>query len=144
MNRPLPGEKAQKIFLIVSVVLNLTLLGFFKYFDFFRGSCATHGRFGRRPAHAHAPHPSAWHFLLHLPVHELHHRRVPRHLKASANLGRVAVFVAFFPQLVAGPSPGHGTASAGPESPYVTIGTRSWTVRTGYSGAFKRFFLYRR
>src|SRR5258705_59480 len=31
-------KKRKRIFLIVSVVLNLTLLGFFKYFDFFAGS----------------------------------------------------------------------------------------------------------
>lgn len=47
--------------------------------------------------------PAAWHQLLYVPDHELHHRRLPRHVRPQRNLATFATFVCLFPQLIAGP-----------------------------------------
>ena len=91
----------------VSVVFNLSLLGFFKYFDFFVEQLRRAGR--RLGITAPRWHCSARSLpvgisLLHLPVDELHDRRLPRRMRRrrAASLD-FALFVSFFPQLVAGP-----------------------------------------
>jgi hypothetical protein len=43
------------------------------------------------------------HLVLHLPVDELHHRRLPRQLAGAPLRSPLLLFVSFFPQLVAGP-----------------------------------------
>jgi alginate O-acetyltransferase complex protein AlgI len=98
-------KERKRIFLIVSVVLNLALLGFFKYFDFFaeslRDSMAALGVDLNMPM---------LHILLPVGISFYTFQSMGYiidvyrgHLKASANLEEFAVFVAFFPQLVAGP-----------------------------------------
>ena len=84
-------------------VPNLGLLAFFKYsasrsaIEDLRRSAGgdSAGRSGGRAAHGHQ--------LLHIPVDELHHRRLPRPPARDARIPRFILFIAFFPQLVAGP-----------------------------------------
>lgn len=75
------GTRTAKLALAVSVLLNLGLLGFFKYADFFLTT--VNGLFGLSPA-ADRRAPAAWHQLLYVPDHELHHRRLPRARPAAA------------------------------------------------------------
>ena len=85
---------------------NLTLLGFFKYFNFFADNLhAVFGSLGWQPRFRHAARPAAGrHLVLHVPVDELRHRRLPpASIQPTRNLLDFAVFVAFFPHLVAGP-----------------------------------------
>lgn len=94
------GTRTAKLALAVSVLLNLGLLGFFKYADFFLTT--VNGLVRPFPA-ADRRAPAAWHQLLYVPDHELHHRRLPRHVRPQRNLATFATFVCLFPQLIAGP-----------------------------------------
>lgn len=96
---------AKRRWLLVSVAGNLSILGFFKYFDFFAGSLADlAGLLGVHLTHAT--------LSIVLPVGisfytfqtmsyslDVYHGK----MKPRRNLLDVALFVAFFPQLVAGP-----------------------------------------
>ena len=69
------GQKASKVFLTLSILVSLGLLGYFKYADFFslqrqRRHRALPAAFEAEPAHRHQ--------LLHLSGIELRHRRLPR------------------------------------------------------------------
>jgi len=98
-----PGRR--KLLLIVSVVVNLGLLGFFKYFDFFIDSFSTLlGIFGLRV------NPTSLNFILPVGISfytfqtlsytiDVYRRRVKPTRDAIAFFS----FVSFFPQLVAGP-----------------------------------------
>jgi hypothetical protein len=71
-------ERRRRAFIVVSLVVNLGLLGTFKYFNFFAASVgrfAAHTRVRRHPAHA-AANPAGWHQLLYVPVDQLHGRRL--------------------------------------------------------------------
>ncbi len=99
-------QKKRKIFLAVSMVSNLSILGFFKYFNFFADSFSVFSEqlFGVTPE---------WYTLeIILPVgisfytfqtmsYTIDVYR--RELKSSEKLIEFAAFVSFFPQLVAGP-----------------------------------------
>ena len=99
------GDAAAKRGIILSVVANLTILGFFKYFNFFVDSAEHLLRgFGYEG--------STWTLRIILPVGISFYTfqsmsytiDVYRgELKASRSLPDFALFVAFFPQLVAGP-----------------------------------------
>jgi alginate O-acetyltransferase complex protein AlgI len=99
------GEAAARRGIILSIVANLTILGFFKYFNFFIDSAEQVLRtFGYEG--------STWTLRIILPVgisfytfHSMSYTiDVYRgELRASRSLLDFALFVAFFPQLVAGP-----------------------------------------
>ena len=90
-------DKKARWFVAQSVIFNLALLFFFKYGTFFaenlyapdgypdpqeRGAFGSHHPpVGRAPAHRH--------LLLHLPDHELHHRRLPERRAGAAESGGV-------------------------------------------------------
>src|SRR5579862_1611851 len=106
---PAPGggtdARARKRWLIISIVMNLTMLGVFKYYDFFATSFAQ--------AFAHLGiHLSPWLIQVGVPAgisfytfHEISYTvDVYRgHIKPARNFEDFACFIAFFPQLVAGP-----------------------------------------
>lgn len=102
----LRSEYRRKFFLVLSVFANLTILGVFKYYNFFADNftALTQTLFDITP--------SAWALSIILPVGisfytfqtmsytiDVYRRRT----KASQSLLEVAAYVSFFPQLVAGP-----------------------------------------
>lgn len=104
--RRLPRETIRKVTLIASIAVNLGILGTFKYFDFFASSLSNlvESAFGTVP--------SDWTLGFVLPVGisfytfqtmsysiDVYRGKVP----ASKRFVDVAAYVAFFPQLVAGP-----------------------------------------
>ena len=73
--------RGAKLAVASSIVFNLALLGFFKYWDFIAGSLQAVGLtfmpvLGHPPAHRH--------LFLYLPNHELYHRCLPRGYKSPA------------------------------------------------------------
>ena len=99
-------ENRRKIFLFFSIAANLTLLGFFKYYNFFIESFIdfSNSVFGYNP--------NVWSLNIILPVgisfytfqtmsYTIDVYR--KELEASENFIDFATYVAFFPQLVAGP-----------------------------------------
>ncbi len=96
---------ARRRFLMISVVSNLALLGFFKYYNFFADSA--HKALERAGIDA-----VNWRLDIILPVgisfytfHALSYTIdvYRRHLRATTNFRDFSLFVMFFPQLVAGP-----------------------------------------
>lgn len=98
-------KRRKKMFLVFSMILNLTLLGFFKYFNFFaeslHDSLATLGISLPMPA---------LNILLPVGISFYTFQSMSYvidvyrgHLRPSAKLAEFALFVSFFPQLVAGP-----------------------------------------
>ena len=80
------SERVRRALLTGAVVLNLGLLAYFKYYDFFVSSRAGHARPVRRrrvvgAAHHHA---AGRHLVLHLPGAQLRDRRVPPAVRARA------------------------------------------------------------
>ena len=73
-----PGRK--KTFLLVSLISNFGMLGFFKYFNFFVDNVIVAlRRPGRRDGAAQPAHRAAGrHLVLHVPDAQLHDRRLPR------------------------------------------------------------------
>ncbi len=63
-------DKLARWFVAESVILNLGLLGFFKYWDFFRRKPLT---IRRVSASAAGTAPAHRHFFFHVPDYELHH-----------------------------------------------------------------------
>jgi alginate O-acetyltransferase complex protein AlgI len=97
--------RGKRLFLVVSIAANLTLLGVFKYFDFFNDSIGT--LLGLASVRYNPPE-----FDLLLPVGISFHTFQAMsytidvfkgHKEPERNLGYFALYVAFFPQLVAGP-----------------------------------------
>ena len=102
----LPEEKRRKVFITVSVAGQLTILGFFKYFNFFAGS------FSALAESTFGVSPGMLTLNIVLPVGisfytfqtmsytiDVYRREIP----ACRSLLDFSAFVAFFPQLVAGP-----------------------------------------
>jgi alginate O-acetyltransferase complex protein AlgI len=95
----------RKALLVASIVCNLTILGFFKYYDFFVES------FAGLLADLHVPfHPRTLHIILPVGISfytfqsmsyalDVYRRTLP----PTRNLIHFLAFVSFFPQLVAGP-----------------------------------------
>lgn len=93
-------ERARRLGLMVSLSMNLGVLFFFKYFNFFNQSVAS--VFGFTPLTHHLILPigiSFYTFQSMAYVIDVYRRK----LDAEADLGIFATFVVFFPQLVAGP-----------------------------------------
>ncbi|UCE60913.1 MAG: MBOAT family protein [Phycisphaerales bacterium] len=99
------SPRARKAFLIISVTANLGILGFFKYFDFFVTGCAdllnTIGLpLSPRLLNVVLPVGISFYTFQTLSYTIDVYRGV---IRAERSLLNFAVFVAFFPQLVAGP-----------------------------------------
>ena len=98
-------ERTRKLGLIASVVMNLGLLFVFKYYGFFQESLAAiFGMFGIgfTPATSHVLLPvgiSFYTFQTMSYTIDVYRRQ----LKPEPHAGRFALYVSFFPQLVAGP-----------------------------------------
>ncbi len=96
-------KKKRKRYLLISLVTNLGLLGFFKYFNFFIESAnSVFGAFGLNLSTLNIILPVGISFYtfqtLSYTIDIYRHR-----LKPTSSFLNFAVFVAFFPQLVAGP-----------------------------------------
>src|SRR5262245_33487859 len=103
--------RIRRLLLLVSVTLNLTFLGIFKYFDFFADSLAAvlEGLGIRASVPVLRvllpPGISFYTFQAVAYMVDVYHRR----LRASRSLGDYALFISLFPHLIAGPiqRPGH-------------------------------------
>lgn len=98
-------ERVRKNWMLFSVAMNLIVLGFFKYFDFFLVSAQdVLGRFGftAEPYLLRLALPAGISFYT---FHEISYTvDVYRgHIKPARSFEDFAVFISFFPQLVAGP-----------------------------------------
>lgn len=100
---PLPSRR--KLFLGISIGVNLTLLLFFKYFNFFLGNFLF--LFNQFGVSLHAP---AWKIILPVGISFYTFQTMSysidvyrKQLKPATNFFDYALFVSFFPQLVAGP-----------------------------------------
>ena len=94
------GSKWAKVALISSIAINLGLLGFFKYADFFIGS--VNGIFGLDIPLTNVPLPigiSFYTFQTMSYTIDVYRGRV----RAQKNIISMATFVSLFPQLIAGP-----------------------------------------
>ena len=96
----------RKLFITLSIVLNLTILGFFKYFNFFAENLVvlTENLFNYTPGFAtlHVVLPVGISFFTFQTMsHTIDVYR--RKMDSTISLVELSVYVAFFPQLVAGP-----------------------------------------
>jgi len=95
--------RRRKGLLLISLICNLGILGFFKYFNFFIQSLSSvFGSFGLHPGTLHIILPIGISFYTFQTLSytiDVYRGR----LKPCTNLFDFALFVAFFPQLVAGP-----------------------------------------
>ncbi|HOQ04339.1 MAG TPA: MBOAT family O-acyltransferase [Anaerohalosphaeraceae bacterium] len=104
--RRLPSETVRKMYLIYSVTVNLAILGFFKYFHFFTDNLRIllenlfHYTLNDWTVRVVLPVGISF-FTFQTMSHtiDVYRRKIP----ASESLIELAVYVAFFPQLVAGP-----------------------------------------
>ena len=99
------SERTRKRWLLLSLAMNLGILGFFKYCNFFIGNAAALLNFIGLQVH-----PATLNIILPYGVsfytfHEISYTVdvYRRQRKAVRELSTFAVFIAFFPQLVAGP-----------------------------------------
>ena len=95
----------RRLLIIVTVVVNLSFLGFFKYFNFFIDSFHAMSDavgLGFSPSTLNITLPIGI-SILHVHVDELHDRRLPTRASGRAEPVKFATFIAFFPHLVAGP-----------------------------------------
>ena len=100
-----PRRRSDKLIVAVSVFVNLSLLGFFKYFNFFAESAAAMlHRMGF------AVHPTTLQVILPVGISFYTFQSIAyvidvyrRQVRAEKNFITYATYVAFFPQLVAGP-----------------------------------------
>ena len=99
------GPRRRKALLCCSMCVSLGVLGFFKYFNFFVGSLAVLlGKFGWHVEAAHLAVILPWgisFYTFQTMNYTIDVYR--RHLKPAQSLIDFAVFVSFFPHLVAGP-----------------------------------------
>jgi len=100
-----PDDCVKKRFLLVSVVINLTILGFFKYFNFFASNLQTLlGLFGL------TIHPILLHIALPIGISFYTFRTLTYtfdiytgQMEPTKSYVDYALYVTFFPQLIAGP-----------------------------------------
>lgn len=104
LSRPIP-ESRRKVLLVLSLLTNLGLLGFFKYFNFFVESALNFLNFLGIPAQ-----PSSLKIILPVGISFYTFQTLSysidvyrRRLEPTKNLLNFALYVSFFPQLVAGP-----------------------------------------
>ncbi len=100
-----PTQRRRRRLLTISMVVSLTILGFFKYFNFFTDSLAQLLQsFGWNVEAAHLNVILPWGISFYTFQTMNYTIDVYRgHLKASRRFWEFAVFVSFFPHLVAGP-----------------------------------------
>ena len=94
------GKKSAKTALISSIIVNMAMLGFFKYIDFFIGSF--NGLFGTQLPLTGVPLPIGISFFTFQTMSytiDVYRGEA----KAERNLASFATFVCLFPQLIAGP-----------------------------------------
>ncbi|HZZ43570.1 MAG TPA: MBOAT family O-acyltransferase [Tepidisphaeraceae bacterium] len=99
-------QRRKKMLLLISVVSNLSVLGFFKYYSFFAQTAVdVYGHF-HRIKHM----PTIWHVVLPVGISFYTFQSIAYvvdvyrgQTRAARNLRDFAMFVSFFPQLVAGP-----------------------------------------
>ena len=95
----------RKRFLIISIFANLSILFVFKYFNFFNANVAEianllHWNYGIRALQIALPLGLSFHMFQNLAyVIEVYYGR----FRAEQHLGKYALYIMFFPQLVAGP-----------------------------------------
>ena len=99
------SDRIRRRWLLASLGVNLGILGFFKYYDFFTNSATRmfgHVGFGLHPPLLHVLLPVGISFYT---FHGISYvfDVYRRHIEPTDRLLDYAVFVAFFPQLVAGP-----------------------------------------
>ena len=93
-------QKKMKVFLVFSIVINLAMLGFFKYIDFFIGT--VNSIFGTAIPLTKVPLPIGISFFTFQTMsYTIDVYRGKAH--AQKNLATFATFVCLFPQLIAGP-----------------------------------------
>lgn len=100
-----PDDKKRKTFLFISILGNLSILGFFKYYDFFANNLqGLLGQFGINIQ------PHFLHIILPVGISFYTFQTMSytidiyrRQMKPTKKFLDFALFVAFFPQLVAGP-----------------------------------------
>jgi len=132
------GTRAAKVALTSSIVINLGLLGFFKYTDFFVG--IINGMFG-----AHLPLPgialpigiSFFTFQTMSYTIDVYRGRV----KAEKNLATLATFVCLFPQLIAGPIVRYSDISAELHDRQIRVGDVSDGARRFVCGLAKKVLI---
>lgn len=99
------GEKRRRIYLLSSILSNLTILSFFKYFNFFSDTFAammTLCGFQVHPEHIKLFLPVGISFYTFKSISytiDVYRRQIT----ATSNFVHYAVYVSFFPQLLAGP-----------------------------------------
>ena len=101
--RAMPGARTprrKKLLLIVSLVSNLTLLGVFKYYNFFASSLSTWFGFTAIPLNVLLPVGISFYTFQSMSYTIDVYRGI---LQPRSRFVEFALFVAFFPQLVAGP-----------------------------------------
>ena len=97
--------RRRKFFLVISLIANISVLGFFKYFNFFNGNAAALAQALHLPYSLHnldfvLPIGLSFHTFQSMAYTvEVYRRRWP----AERNLLKYALYVLFWPQLVAGP-----------------------------------------
>jgi D-alanyl-lipoteichoic acid acyltransferase DltB (MBOAT superfamily) len=100
-----PEQRRRRVFLTTSVVANLGVLGFFKYYDFFRGNWVGIGHWlgvdWAPPALAVALPVGISFYTFQTMSYTIDVYR--GHAEPETSLRRLALYVAYFPQLVAGP-----------------------------------------
>ena len=131
-----PDEHVKKRFLLVSIVVNLAILGFFKYFNFFASNLqALLGFFGL------TIHPILLHIALPLGISFYTFRTLTYTLdiyngqtEPTKSYVDYALYVTFFPQLIAGP-----IMKAKDLLPQI-MASRKVTVENFYRGCYLIFF----
>ena len=132
------GTKKAKVFLIFSIVINLSLLGFFKYADFFISSF--NAVFGTALPLTHVPLPIGISFFTFQTMSytiDVYRGEA----KAQRNLLNMATYVCLFPQLVAGPIVRYTDLAAELESRTVSVDDISDGLRQFAVGLGKKMLL---
>ena len=132
------GQKKTKMFLIMSLIINLGLLGFFKYIDFFIGS--VNAVFGTDIPVTGVPLPIGISFFTFQTMSytiDVYRGRA----SAQRNFGTFATFVCLFPQLIAGPIVRYTDVAAELEERTSTLDNVSYGVRRFTVGLGKKVLL---
>ena len=132
------GQKKTKMFLIMSLIINLGLLGFFKYIDFFIGS--VNAVFGTDIPVTGVPLPIGISFFTFQTMSytiDVYRGRA----SAQRNFGTFATFVCLFPQLIAGPIVRYTDVAAELEERSSTLDNVSYGVRRFTVGLGKKVLL---